>query len=109
MEKLVWNVFCRDMNADTIKIFNVFEHYRFAEDVKKLILKCKDRDAFERDLKSSLMYYFWSKYEWEVLISPRLDGKGKNAMKIDVYWQIRNNWDRFVDYVWVSKRKSKDE
>lgn len=109
MEKLVWNVFCRDMNANTIKLFNVFEHNEFAKDVRKLILKCEDRETFAEELRKSLMYYFWSKYEWEVLISPRLDGESENAMKVDVYWQIRNNWDRFVDYVLASKRKSKDE
>ena len=42
------------------------------------------------------MYYFWSKCEWEVLISPWVGGNDEE-IKVDVAWQIMNNWDVFVD------------
>lgn len=49
------------------------------------------------------MYYFWSKTEWEVIVSPWV-GKGGDE-KIDVYDQLKLNWDKFVDYVWSEVHK----
>lgn len=72
---------------------------------------------------------YWSKAEWELVITdtqPHIDSKELNrlitdcylkrtvaeppllfshvnlsdAEKIDVYEQVRLNWDEFVDYVW---------
>ena len=51
------------------------------------------------------MYYFWAKCEWEVLIKPWVGGKGVEDKKVDVCWQIMNNWDAFVDYVWNNRKK----
>ena len=45
------------------------------------------------------MYYFWSKCEWETIIYPWV-GDDKAAKKIDVFWQLENNWNRFVEYLW---------
>ena len=50
------------------------------------------------------MYYFWSKCEWEVLISPWVGGNDEE-IKVDVAWQIMNNWDVFVDYTWNNRKK----
>lgn len=51
------------------------------------------------------MYYFWSKCEWEVLISPWVGGNDDEEIKVDVAWQIMNNWDVFVDYTWNNRKK----
>ena len=56
-------------------------------------------------LISEVMYYFWAKCEWEVLITPWVGGKGVEDKKVDVCWQIMNNWDVFVDYVWNNRKK----
>jgi hypothetical protein len=79
------------------------------------------------------MYYFWSKYEYEVVVTTfppyitmdELDNLNKEreahkekygrdyviinvnpdtGAKIDIYAQVMNNWDVFLDYVWSSKR-----
>lgn len=47
------------------------------------------------------MYYFWSKCEYEIILSPWA-GQADD-IKIDIYNQIMMNFDRFVDYCWSFK------
>ena len=96
---LEWNVFYYDFNAKEIKVSNVFDHERYKTDVEYLLHKCTDIEDFSDNLKSITAYYFWSKYEWETVIHPWV-GDDKAAKKIDVFWQLKNNWDRFVEYSW---------
>ena len=127
-----WNVYVEDINKNEIEIFNVFDHWRFKEEVEKHLKKYKNKEEFAESLKHSTMYYFWCKAEWEIVITEwvphitneELDrinkdskefelkyGKTpychyinpKNGIKIDVYDQLKLNWDSFVDYVWNTK------
>lgn len=94
-----WNVYYYNFNGKKIEKFNIFDHYRFREDVEKDLEKYKSKDEFAKALRSHLFYYFGSKCEWEVLISPWI-GDGK-TVKVDVYSQVMLNFDVFVDYVWT--------
>lgn len=96
---LEWNIFYYDSNAKEIKVSNVFDHDHYKADVEDLLHKCTDMNDFSDKLKSITAYYFWAKYEWETIISPMSEDK-KAAKKIDVFWQLKNNWDRFVEYLW---------
>lgn len=100
---LVWNVFYHNSNTKKIEFFNIFDHWKFREDVEKALKKSRTREALEKEVRSLLFYYFGSKYEWEVLITtfPANDDK---TIKVDVYWQVINNFDRFVDYIARNKR-----
>lgn len=103
MQKMVWNVYYENFNGREIQSCNIFDHYSFSEDVKKIYKKYKDDfDTFSKEIKSSLMYYFWSKAEWEIIIGPWC---GQNRIpdakiKVDVYDQVMLNWDIFINYVW---------
>lgn len=100
-----WNVFYYNINKKKIDTFNIFEHRSFLEYVKKA-KELKTKEEFKKQLRSELMYYFWAKAEWEVLITPWVGGdREKCAVKIDVYEQVMSNWDVFVDYVFYSKNK----
>ena len=99
--------------------------------------KCETKDKFAEELRRSLFYYFGSKCEWEVVITSwvphitiseldRLNAEREETLKkynrnpyslyvnpevgekVDVYEQVRLNWNVFVDYVWSHKR-SKNE
>ena len=59
-------------------------------------------DEFADGLKKYLMYYFWSKCEYEIILSP-WTGQADD-IKIDVYDQIMMNFDRLVDYCWNERR-----
>lgn len=127
-----WIVFYHDINAKTIKKLNIFNHYSFNRDVENDLKKYKDKDEFAQRLKSNLMYYFWSKAEYEVIITSwpphiktseldRLNAEREETLKkynrepyclyvntdvaekVDIYDQVMNNWDIFLDYVWGSK------
>lgn len=130
--KLVWNAYYRDFNGKKIKTFNIFSHDRFREDVDEYFKKYKNKEEFAEHLRRSLFYYYGSKAEWEVVITSwvphitidelnRLNTEREKALKeynrepyslyvnpdvgkkIDVYEQVMNNWDIFLDYVWNSK------
>lgn len=100
---LVWNVYYHNINSKSIKIHNVFDHYRFYEDVKKAYDHCTTKEEFTESVRNSLRYYYWCKAEWEVLISPYVGGDIDDGIRVDVYDQVINNWDIFIDYLW-SKR-----
>jgi len=107
-KELVWNVYIEDFNSKSIDIYNIFRHAGFYNDVKKYTRKCRDdRNGFAEEIKRSLMYYFWSKCEWEVILSGWPPRDDFHAEKIDVYAQVMMNWDRFMDYLWENRRSAK--
>ena len=128
---MIWNVYRENVNTKRIEIYNIFEHASFRKDAEEAYATCKTKDEFVEQLRKSLMYYFWSKCEWEVIITDwpthisineleRLQDKctkhfnqwgsipyslGVNlpvAEKIDVYDQVKLNWSAFVDYTWYT-------
>ena len=93
-----WNVYYYNSNSRKVETHNVFNHWRFIEYSAKHIKKYKDDlKALEEQIRRELMYYYWSKYEWEVLISPFSEHKD-GEIKVDVYEQVIMNWDRFFEY-----------
>lgn len=60
-------MFIYDINRREIKKYNVFDHYRFDREVDELLHKTNlSKEEFQDKLRSALMYYFWSKAEYEV-------------------------------------------
>lgn len=128
---MIWHVYVENTRTKRIEIYNIFEHASFKKDIEKAYAICKTKDEFVKQLEKSLMYYFWSKCEWEVIITEwpthirlrevdRLQNEkneyyekwghlphslGVNlsvAEKIDVYDQVKLNWSAFVDYTWYT-------
>ena len=101
-----WYVYYYNINKRKIDIFNIFEHGSFCEYIKYHAQICKTKEDFIERLKSELLYYFWSKAEWEVIIAPWCGGdREKDSVKVDVYDQIMNNFEVFADYVWNNKEE----
>lgn len=96
-----WYVYRYDFNSREIKRFNIFDHWKFREDVEKDLHKCKVKADFAELLRKNLFYYYCSKCEYEILISPWIGDKDKCTIKVDVYDQVMLNWDVFVDYCWT--------
>lgn len=136
MKKLEWNVYTSDFNSDEIKTYNIFNHARFTEDVKKYLKKCKTKEEFAEEFKKSLAWCYWSKCEWETVVTsfpPRIDKDELDRLnneykerleeygrepyrlyvnpttgkKVDVYEQCILNFEKLVDYVWSSKGGNK--
>ena len=97
VEKLIWNVYrCRNGH---IQVYNIFQHGKFSNEVKQLLLQCKTKSEFSEELKKATLYYFNHKSEWEVIIEPTI-AKEPTATIIDAYSQVANNWNVFMDYIW---------
>jgi hypothetical protein len=102
-----WNVYYYNSNSRKIEIYNVFNHWRFIEYSAKHIKKYKDdKEGLKEQIRKELMYYYWSKYEREVIVAPfTSDPKEEEEIKIDVYEQVMLNWDRFFEYFWEHKKE----
>jgi len=98
-----WNVYYHDSNAKKIIQWNIFKHGSFRKEVYELLKSDLNKDDFIDQLRKSLMYYFWSKSEYQVLILPWV-GQADD-IKIDIYNQVMMNWDKFSEYVWLNKEK----
>ena len=129
--KLVWNVF-NECNGEICPL-NIFEHnYKFLEDLLTAKRKYKNNfEGFAEHVRKSLQYYYWSKSEYETVITtwpPYIESEELNRLnkekhereirnrpfyrdvvnlttryKIDIYTQVMMNWDRFIDYIWNNK------
>ena len=98
---LEWNVYYESFNNRKIETFNLFDHGRFLADTKKNAKKnIHDYEAFKDQLRRDLMYYFWSKCEWEIILSAWIRKDSTKPIKIDVWDQVNLNWEVFCKYVW---------
>lgn len=111
---LEWNVFISNFNSRDIEIWNVFQHGRFVEDFGKFARKLQynkeltdeqKKEQFAEELRKDLMYYYWSKCEWEIILQHWPPHERFRDMKVDVYDQVRLNWDRFLEYTWENRRQ----
>lgn len=123
----VWRVFVGSFNDNKIIPYNIFAHSSFFEDVCKIMSDYRRNikspevllsgipekeyvhgkgivtthyspdEHLSRKLRGIMMYYFWSKCEWETVVSTWPSNKG--SAKIDVFTQVRMNWDNFLDYI----------
>ena len=101
-----WYVIVEDVNKREISTYNIFNHYRFAEGVKEAYEAHKnDYAAFCGQVNRELMYYFWSKCEWEVIVSEWPPSPREVSEKIDAYSQVMMNQYIFFEYVWNECKK----
>ena len=64
---LSWLVLYYNPNADKIEYYNIL---KYREDfIKKLKKKCDTKEDFSEKMRQEMMYYYWSKCEWEVVLS----------------------------------------
>jgi hypothetical protein len=104
--KLEWNVLYYDINRNKITTYNIFRHSRFNKYVEKAFEKCKTKEEFAEILRRELMYYFWSKAEWELIIELTKDNhiflipwcgcRNPEEVKIDVTNDTSFDWSNFA-------------
>lgn len=96
--KMEWNVWRNELNTDKIQPFNVFNHCGFRRAVLDIFNNQLCMDEFEEMIDKEAMYYFWCKTKYEIMIGDLVE-RGQKT-KIDIYSQLKLNWDRFIDYLW---------
>ncbi len=98
---MMWNVFYSNFNTGKIESHNVLRgREKF---IKNLRSKSASKEEFSKQLRSEMMYHYWSRAEWEILLSPWCGQKDSEKRKVNVFDQLELNWDRFVDYCWEAK------
>lgn len=98
---LKWFAYMMGVKPGDFEAYNIFEHGRFFEAVSKQLKACDTKEEFADKLRSELMYYFWSKCEYEVLIEEK-DGRivmkpwaGYKDFKLDVTDNQDFDWRGF--------------
>lgn len=131
-KNLTWNVFIEDCNKKQIVVYNVLNRV-IVEEIINRTLGINDKDKFAEEVKSVIMYYYWARSEWEVVITdwpPHITNEELNKLnleqeqhyqqsgsyaysnifspavgkKVDVYDQVNLNWNIFIDYLWNNLR-----
>mgnify|MGYP006956373925 FL=1 len=94
---LNWYAFYWDFNSNSLERTDVL-HSDLIDKVKKAIKKGQDFNQIKDLIKCDLMWHYWSKSEWEVLVSD-LQSHDNKVEKIDVYYQLAPNLDRITEYM----------
>lgn len=104
--KLEWNVFYYDINRNKITTYNIFRHGIFNKYIEKAFEISKTKEEFAKILRRELMYYFWSKAEWELVIEldednhifliPWCGCRNPEEIKIDVTNDTSFDWSDFA-------------
>ena len=129
-----WNVILQTDGKTDLGIYNVFDDVGFRLAIEKLFEKKYDKKRFMEELDREAHFSFWAKIEWETVFTtwppyinreeidriiteyPHKQKQGEplpervyvnldTNIKIDVYAQLRANWERFSEYVWRESQK----
>lgn len=101
-----WIVYNFNVNKQKIEAYNILKHYSFREYAKKAAKKYKTKEEFTEQLKRELMYYFWSRSEYELVIeitednriflNPWVGCREPEKVRIDVTDDTSFNWRAFA-------------
>ena len=102
-----WYVLIHDFNKDKIETWNIFNNWKFKEDVYKLLDNFITFDKFLKDLEKEIKYYFWSKVEYEIEIAG-IFSKNDKTEKGDVSMQLIPNIKPLALYIIEQYNKEKE-
>ena len=106
IENLEWYVLGHDFNSDQIIQFNIFNSANFDKWLNVALKKYETYEKFREDLRSALLYAFYSKAEYEIICKGLVSIKD-NEFKIDVYGQVLPNLDILAKYILTEVNKKK--
>ena len=132
-----WNVISIDSKSKKIKPYNIFEDDKLRLSIEFLLEKQYTKKCFLKELEEEICRFFQANTEREIIITTwppyinaekieriiseyyinhipgkpipeQIDVNIARWQKINIYDQLRANWERFADYVWQeSNIKSK--
>lgn len=113
---LSWLVTEYDCNANKIQYYNILKYRE--DDIKKMKKQCNTREEFAETLRSEMMYRYWSKCEWELIIKLTEDGRvilspwagcrNPDEVEIDVTDREDFDWKSFAE-LHISKQRYGNE
>lgn len=100
-----WNVKLFDVNERRIVDYNVLKYRE--EDIKRLKKKCSNKEEFAEKLCVEMMYTYWSRAEYELIIRLTDDGRvvllpwcgcfNPEAIAVDVTDDESFDWKGFAE------------
>ena len=111
MEKKKFNVMIWDFNRRMLTTYDVLPYFREEYKEAKKTDRPKTRKEWEEFVTRKGRYMFWSRCEWEIIVSEWPPAKEDRGVKIDVWRQIENNLGIVVDILMeeYKPRKSSDK
>lgn len=96
---MIWNVFLFGHRTGAIEVFNIFNHSDFKAAIEKLLATdlTNDSEVFTKKVDEILLYYFWSKCNYEIMLTNCYSHSP--SRKVDVYEQISINLTQFINYI----------
>lgn len=70
---MYWEATYFDCNAQVIKKYNILRYRE--DDIKKMKKKCKTKEEFADALRREIIWRYWSKCEWELIIEITKDNR----------------------------------
>ena len=92
-----WIVIYHNVNADEIQTFNVLAHSSLRKDIVEATKKCKTKEEFEKLLLRSMRYHYWSKSQWEIIISPWCGSRNKKKKRL----MFSNKFSIIGKFFWI--------
>jgi len=97
---LKWYAFYQDMNDNKLVYTNVLSQDLVEDILKRTKHKIRHigcYDELKEAIKSYLMWRYWCRSEYEVIVSNW--GGREMEEKIDIWYQLEPNLDRITEYV----------
>lgn len=97
-KKLEWFAIMEDFNKNKLQYFNVL--LGIGDKEIKNLKKLTTYNDVKQELRSYLMYHYWCKSEYEVIVRSLHHRPDRdNEFKIDIWYQLEPNLDRITEYV----------
>ena len=94
-----WNTISYDNGK--IEYFNIFRNISFREAIEEIFrIPEQSREEIEEQVKRKAKWQFWSRCEYEIILSEWPPNATDNNYKLDVFEQLEANWERFMDYIY---------
>lgn len=102
--KLEWYAFNHDFNTDNFYQLNVLGEEFSKEIVKRINQKSsygkiQDYASLREQVRIMLMSKFWSRAEYEYLVTGLFTKDEDKVFKKDVWFQLEPNLDRICEYI----------
>lgn len=77
MSELLKNIVVKvfNQNNQTIENFAPFSYKYWLKEIKSIKKKCNTKEKFYEELRREVMWRYWSKAEWELIVAKTADGR----------------------------------
>lgn len=77
MSELLKNIVVKvfNQNNQTIENFAPFSYKYWLKEIKSIKKKCNTKEKFYEELRREVMWRYWSKAEWELIVTKTADGR----------------------------------